>query len=276
MSTVSLWSGGPLRGTLTDPAAGVFVARRFALLLCLAPLLAAGWAHAQTQVHKPGQGAEGPQARTLAPPAAVPPPTLRGRVAGDRVFAQAELADAEVLDALGIRAVRALDEQLAGPDPACPRLRAGLRGATLARGEASLRVITAQSLLADDPPLLARTEALLHRLDSLGSEIDRRRRSLARRCPGDEVVVPRLWLPEEARAAVDGQVVVFASAGAAHRVVWVGDQPRAVTGADGWAVLVVPQGTVAVCVAGPEAERCTDAVEVYAAMGAAFEVTPRP
>lgn len=245
-------------------------------------LLLVASAAAQNGGHKPGQGAEGPQARSLDPPPAVAPPLLEARVPGDRRFAEDELQDALVLDALAIRALRAVDDQLARPGSPCPQLLAGLRGAQLARHEAALRVQTAGALLqGEDPDELAERHATLAAQVRRSDEgIERLARTLRRRCPRVEAPTPRLWLPAEARAPTEvgeePRVAIFVSVGAPSQVVWVDGQPRAASGPDGWAVVVTRPGTVSLCIAPPEAPRCRDLSEVYAAMGAAFELGPTP
>ena len=226
-----------------------------------------------------GQGAEGPQARALEPPPAVAPPLLEARVPGDRRRAEQELQDAAVLDALAIRALRAVDEQHAQAAPPCPQLLAGQRGAEMARDEAAQRVQTSGALLqgagARDE-LDERHAALQARIVGLDERIAAVQERLRRRCPAADLVAPRLWLPSEARVPADERVVIFVSAGAASQVVWVDGQPSAASGPDGWAVAVTRPGPVALCVAPPAAATCRALSEVYAAMGAAFELALSP
>ena len=81
------------------------------LAVFLTALLGVGlvWAQSQgnkpgqTATHKPGQGAEGPQARRLPPPALVAPPLLEAQAPGDRRIATRELEEGGVMVCVSFR-----------------------------------------------------------------------------------------------------------------------------------------------------------------------------
>lgn len=275
------WCAVARRGTLERPAPGVLaLAHLHPKLLPLAALslaLGAGVAWAQNGTIRPGRGAEGPQARALEPPAAEAPPLLEARVPGDRRLAGDELDEAEVLDALAVRALRAVEQQLEAAGPSCPQLLAGRRAASMARDEAALRLQTAAALLPhDEEPrgLGDRLVALAARLESLTAFAEPLGQRLAKTCEGAQDGGPRLWLPPEARGPAQGRVVLFVDLGAPSQVLWVNGQPRAASGPGGWAVAVTPPGPISLCAAPAVQAGCRRPAEVYAAMGSAFELRP--
>jgi hypothetical protein len=245
------------------------------LLAALVPLLAAGSAAGQAATPGRGRGAEGPGSRALPPPDAEAPPLLEARVPGDAQRAARELDEAAVLDALTIRALRAGAEQLSATPPSCAQALAARRAAELAWAEVAARVQTADALLAGrdaGEALASRHAAVAGRVGDLPPRIDALSARVRRLCSEQGAAAPRLWLPPEARVPADGRVAIFVSLGVPGRVLWVDGEPRSWSGSDGWAVAVTRPGSVSLCVAAPAEPACRPPAEVYAVMGAAFEL----
>ena len=174
-----------------------------------------------------------------------------------------------MLDGLGVRIAR----KLGGAD--CDLLAPGGRALSLALAEADAHATTAGALLADPgaptPEALERWRAIDTRLAQLAStaaEVEQR----SDRCRAGHAP-PSLYLTPAESEPIDGLVAVFAQASAPHRVVWVDDTPTAVSGSDGWTLLVLSPGEHRLCDAWGDAAECRTRVVIEATMGAAFELS---
>lgn len=248
--------------------------------LCLIPLLLALAAPAAAQTgpsstHKPVEQAVGRSSPPITPPDPLAPPGLEGVVGGPVHEARQRLADAEVFDALGIRAHRQAELLVAGLpfEQSCLATLAALRTASLSVEEGAARVRTARALLdgvgGDDD--LARLESVARRLDDLQARGVSGARLAARAgCKAEGAPAPRVFLPAEDREPVAGRVVVAVELPVGRRVLWAQGAPVAVARVDGWSLALVPAGLVKLCSARPEDTDCDATVEVEAVMGGAF------
>jgi len=223
----------------------------------------------------------GAPAVPLKPPPPRPPAGLELAPGSPLQRARGHLADADVLDALGVRAARRLDLLAQGlpDDDGCQAARASWSALAMAADEAHAQQVTATALLeaVGDEAAYDDADGLAHRLRHLRGEQDRLGpvlRSGGCEPPSPERAEPRVFLPDDRRGPRAGRVAIFVRAEPETNVIWVGAQPAAVLGPAGWAVVVVADGDVALCAARPEDTACRAAVAVEASMGAAFELSP--
>jgi hypothetical protein len=186
------------------------------------------------------------------------------------------------MDALAVRAARRVGglQALAGDPEVCRAARAALRAVDLALAAAGPRLRTAASLFEGDSGApYEEASTLQRRLSQLQAARDGELEPglAAAGCGEDPPPAappePRVLLPLELRAPVDGQVAVFLRADPA-RVLWASGTPVASAGPDGWAVAAVQPGPVTLCAAPAEAAECRGGVDVDSAMGAAFDLRP--
>jgi hypothetical protein len=216
--------------------------------------------------------AEGPAWEPLPPPLPRPPPGLEDAAGSPADLAREHLVQGEVLDALGIRVARRLEAR----DLPCDARLAGLWELSLVQREAADRVDTARAYLESDDAsepaevLAALGDRLLRlraRLDDLAAGTPRLRRG---GCAG-EAAAP-LFLTDRGADGVGGRAAILARAATPSAVVWVDGRPVALTAEDGWALLVVPEGTRSLCAAPAQEPSCAQVYEVEARMGAAFDL----
>ena len=259
--------------------------------ILLVALVAAGAAAAQTRDDDAPKrqptivnSAETRPAYPLAPPRPLPPPGLEGVEGSPLDVARGHLSRVEVLDALGIRLSRQL-RLLLQDDPSaerCAVVASGARALRMALDEAERSHRTAAAHLEPastaDPvaePTAEAGEWLVQfraRLDHLGGLRGWVDDELSAADCEDDTVAPAFYLPPESLAAVDGRAAIFVRADAASRVVWVDEVPWAVSGPDGWTVLVVPEGDRRVCIAPGADPTCDGGYVASATMGAAFDL----
>ena len=250
------------------------------LLPAVAILLLAATALAQEPDQEPAQqpsvddnSTQGPVPEPLPPPLARPPLGLEDVASSAVGRARLHLDRAEVLDSLGVRVLRRLE----GGAP-CDLLQAVRWQGSLLLGRVHDELLTAAALLEEPPgeervgaAARDRLSALQARRDDLAGELARAHdRADPSGC--HEGVQAPVWLPPHEREAVDGVSAVLFRTDAPGTVVWIDGAPRAVAGADGWAVALVTEGVRRVCAAPAEHEQCPAEVEVEAGMGDGFDL----
>ena len=216
---------------------------------------------------------QGPVPAPLPPPLARPPEGLELVVGSPLGRALGRLDRAEVLDSLGIRAVRRT-----GDDSGCELLLAAGWEGSLALDQARAEVTSAAALLetpSGDPAasagMVARLAGLRARLADLEQEVERvDRLGAGASCEGRPGAP--VWLPSAERAAVAGIAAILVRTDGPGKVVWIDGAPEAVAGAGGWVIAVVPVGLRRICAAEPEEARCPTEVEIDAEMGAGFDL----
>lgn len=216
---------------------------------------------------------QGPVPAPLPPPLARPPLGLEGVDGSPVGRARIHMERAEVMDALGIRALR---RAAAGSD--CELLQAVRWEAGLALEAADVETRSAAAMLepgSDEATagatVRSRLAALEARLVDLGGELARID-ELTRRGACEAPIQAPVWLPAEDRVPVAGATAVLVHTDGPGTVVWIDGAPHAISGRDGWAIAVVPVGLRRLCVAAAEEAACVDEVEIDAGMGAGFDL----